>query len=167
LIPTVVKTWAPCGQTPILRHSYRRERISVISGVSVSSRRQHLGLYYQFWFDNIRQEEVCVFLRHLLRHLRGPVIVLLDNSPTHKGAPLDQLLRQHRRLRLERFPSYAPQLNPDEGVWTLAKHDLANGCPQNLDDLTADLVRSIERTRTSLKRLRGCVLQSDLPLFLR
>jgi hypothetical protein len=30
------------------------------------------------------QEEVCLFLRHLLRHLHGPVIVLLDNSSTHK-----------------------------------------------------------------------------------
>ena len=93
------------------------------------------------------------------------MIVLLDNSPTPKGAPRDQLLRQHPRLRLEHFPSYAPQLNPDEGVWTLAKHDLANGCPQDLDDLMEDLVRSIEYTRTSSKRLRGCVLQSDLPPF--
>ena len=165
MIPNVIKTWAPRGQTPVLRHAYRRERIFVISGVSVSPQRQHLGLYYQLWFGNIRQEEVCLFLRHLLRHLRGPVVVLVDNSPTHKGEPLDQLLREHPRLRPERFPSYAPELNPDEGVWHLAKHDLANGCPKDLDDLMEDLVRSIERTRTSSKQLRGCVLQSDLPLF--
>ena len=31
-------------------------------------------------FDNIGQEEVCLFLRELLRHLRGQVIVVLDNS---------------------------------------------------------------------------------------
>jgi len=77
------------------------------------------------------------------------------------------VLREHPRLRLERFPSYAPELNPDEGVWHLAKHDLANGCPKDLDDLMEDLVRSIERTRASSKQLRGCVLQSDLPPFLR
>jgi transposase len=167
LIPNVVKTWAPRGQTPILRHSYQRDRISVISGVSVSPQRQHLGLYYQLWFGNISQEEVCFFLRHLLRHLRGPVIVLLDKSPTHKGEPLEQLVRRHRRLRLERLPAYAPQLNPDEGVWALAKHDLANGCPPNLDKLLKDLVGSIERTRRSPRRLRGCILQSELPSFLR
>ena len=78
-----------------------------------------------------------------------------------------RVLREHPRLRLERFPSYAPELNPDEGVWNLAKHDLANGCPKDLDDLMEDLVRSIERTRASSKQLRGCVLQSDLPPFLR
>jgi len=34
--------------------------------------RHHLGLYYLLFFDNIAQDEVCVFLRALLRHLRGP-----------------------------------------------------------------------------------------------
>ena len=161
LIPNVVKTWAPRGCTPVLRHRYRRDKISAISGVSVSPKRQHLGLYYHLWFGNIGQEEVCVFLRHLLRHLRGPVIVLLDNSRTHQGEPLNELLRQHPRLCIEHFPSYAPDLNPDEGVWALAKRDLANGCPDDLDELTNDLVRAIERTRKSARRLRGCFLQSD------
>jgi transposase len=167
LIPNVVKTWAPRGHTPVLRHCYRRDKISVISAISVSPQRQRLGLYYHLWLDNIRQEQVCLFLRHLLRHLRGPVFVLLDKSPTHKGEPLEQLLRQHRRLRLEYFPGYAPDLNPDEGVWTLAKRDLANSCPHTLEDLMEDIVRSIEGTRGSLSRLRGCVTQSDLPSFLR
>jgi hypothetical protein len=33
LIPNVAKTWAPVGQTPIHRHVYRRDKISVISGI--------------------------------------------------------------------------------------------------------------------------------------
>jgi len=70
----------------------------------------------------------------LLRHLRGPVIVLLDNSSTHQGKPLQQLLRQHSRLQIELFPSYAPELNPDEGVWSLAKRVLANSCPNDVEE---------------------------------
>ena len=167
LIPNVVRTWAPRGCTPVHRHCYRRDKISVISGVSVSPKRHHLGLYYQIWFGNIGQEEVCHFLRHLLRHLHGPVIVLLDNSSTHHGEPLRELLRRHPRLRIEHFPSYAPDLNPDEGVWSLAKQDLANGCPNDVDELMEDLVRAIESTRKSPARLRGCILQSELPPFLR
>ena len=53
----------------------------------MSPQRHRLGLYYLLFYDNIAQEEVCVFLRELLRHLRGPVIVLLDNSSTYQGAP--------------------------------------------------------------------------------
>jgi putative transposase len=167
LIPSVVRTWAPEGQTPIHRHRQgRRDKISVISGISLSPKRQQLGLYYLLFFDNIGQQEVCVFLRELLRHLRGQVIVLLDNSSTHKGEPLQRLLYQHPRLAIEYFPSYAPQLNPDEGVWSLAKRDLANSCPKNVNELMEDILRSIERIKLSPKKLRGCILQSELPSFL-
>ena len=167
LIPNVVRTWAPQGQTPIHRHRQgRRDKISVISGISLSPRRQRLNLYYLLFYDNIGQQEVCLFLRELLRHLRGPLIVLLDNSSTHKGDPIEQLRRQHRRLRIERFPAYAPELNPDEGVWSSAKGDLANSCPRDVDELLEDVLRSIDRIRSSPEKLRGCILQSELPSFL-
>ena len=108
-----------------------------------------------------------MFLRELLRHLRGPVIVLLDNSSTHKGAPIEQLLRQHRRLRIEYFPSYAPQLNPDEGVWSLAKRELANSCPNDVDELMEDILGSINGIRNSQQKLRGCIALSELTFSLR
>ena len=108
-----------------------------------------------------------MFLRELLRHMRGPIIVLLDNSSTHKGAPLEQLLGQHRRLRIEYFPSYAPQLNPDEGVWSLAKRELANSCPNDVDELMEDILGAIEGVRNSSEKLRGCITQSELPFSLR
>lgn len=168
LIPNVVQTWAPQGQTPIHRHRQgRRDKISVISGISVSPKRHHLGLYYLLFLDNIGQEEVGRFLQELLRHLRGPVIVLLDNSSTHQGEPLQKLLDRNPRLQLEHFPSYAPELNPDEGVWSLAKRELANSCPDHVDELMEDIIRSINGIRTSPRKLRGCIVQSDLPSFLR
>jgi len=168
LIPTVVRTWAPQGETPIHRHRQgRRDKLSVISGISVSPKRRHLILYYLLFFENIGQEEVCVFLRELLRYLRGPIIVLLDNSSTHKGEPLERLCARHPRLKIEHFPAYAPDLNPDEGVWSLAKGELANSCPRNVDELMEDVIRSVNGIRGSRAKLHGCILQSELPLFLR
>jgi len=108
-----------------------------------------------------------VFLRELLRHLRGPIIVLLDNSSTHQGGPLEELRARNPRLKIEHFPAYAPDLNPDEGVWSLAKRKLANSCPKNVKELMADVIRSINGIRASCKKLHGCILQSELPLFLR
>lgn len=133
----------------------------------MSSKRQRLGLYYLLFFDNIGQQEVCAFLRGLLRHLRGPIIVLLDNSNTHRGEPLEQLLCRHPRLHIEHFPSYTPELNPDEGVWSLAKRELANSCPKNVDELMENVIRSIDGVRNSPAKLRGCIVQSELPSFLR
>jgi hypothetical protein len=64
LIPHVAKTWSPQGCTPVHYHREgRRDKVSVISGISVSPQRQRLGLYYHLYSDNIGQEEVCTFLR--------------------------------------------------------------------------------------------------------
>ena len=126
LIPNVRRTWAPRGQTPIVRHRYRRDKISAISAVTVSAQCQRVGLYIHFHpAQNITHVEVAVFLRALLRHLRGHVIVLLDGGSIHKGPDVQALLACCLRLHLERFPGYAPELNPDE----LVSGD-ARSCPQ-------------------------------------
>lgn len=164
LIPTVRRTWAPRGQTPILRHWLRRDRISAISGLSVSPLRHRLGLYYQWHHKNLQRVEVCAFLRHLLRHLRGPVIVLWDQSTLHKGEPLRRLCRRVPRLHLEPFPAYAPDLNPDEGVWKLTKAELANGSPDDRYDLAFRLIDALESCRRSQAQLRGCVNHAGLSL---
>ena len=166
LIPSVRKTWAPRGRTPLLRIWQRRDKISVISGVSVSPRRQRFGLYYRLQATNIHRPDVCTFLRHLLRHLRGAVIVLWDNGRIHKGPPIQDLRRAFPRLHLEFFPAYAPELNPDEGVWTLAKAKLANGRPDCITTLKAHLRGSLKGIRRSQRNLRSCITQSDLPAFL-
>jgi transposase len=166
LIPSVRKTWAPRGHTPLLRFWQRHDRLSVISGISVSPKRRHLGLYYRVYRSNIRQAQVCEFLRHLLRHLRGPVIVLWDNGRIHKGPPIQALCHRVPRVHLEFLPPYAPELNPDEGVWTLTKATLANGRPDGLPALARDLFTTLRRVRRTPAALRGCIVGSDLPLFL-
>ena len=166
LTPTVRRTWSPIGTTPLLRHQFRNDRISVISGLSVSPGRQRLDLYGMFFWDNIGQDEVCAFLHEVLRHLRGHVIALLDNSRTHRGQPVQQLLQSFPRLHLEYFPPYAPELNPDEGVWGLLKGRLANGRPDHIEELDLDLEREFKHIARSPRKLRGCIRGSDLPPFL-
>jgi hypothetical protein len=48
----------------------------------------------------------------------------------------------------------------------LAKKELANGCPKNVDELMENIICTIDGIRESSEKLRGCILQSDLPLFL-
>jgi hypothetical protein len=163
LTPTVHRTWAPVGQTPLLRHRQRNDRLSFISGLSISPRRYHLGLYGMFFWDNIGQEEVCLFIQEVLRHLRGRVIALVDNNNTHRGTMIKKLCAQFPRLTLLYFPSYAPELNPDEGVWGWMKGRLANSCPDDLQELAKDLQREFRMLARSQDRLKGCILQSELP----
>ena len=115
----MVKTLAPRGQPPTSALLPPGQNLRHLG--SVGPKRQSPGLFYQLYFHDIGQEEVYVCLRDLLRHLRGHVIAILDNSSTHHGEPLVRLQRRHSRLYVGYFPSDAPELNFDEGVWSLAK----------------------------------------------
>jgi transposase len=166
LIPPVRKTWGPRGQTPIHRHVYRHDRISAISAISVSPQHRRLGLYCHFYPINITREEVCVFLRDLLAHLRGHVIVVLDNAQIHRGGSMAKLCARFPRLHIESFPPYAPELNPDEGVWRHLKRAVSNTRPDDQDNLLSMLTEGICTLSASQRLLRSCIKQSDLPPFL-
>lgn len=149
-----------------MHHRYRHDRISAISGISVSLKRFHCTLYCQLYEDNIQGEEVAAFLRHLLRQIPGHLIVLLDNGKTHRCDSVKELLVRTSRLHLEPFPPYAPELNPDEGVWNHLKNTLANGRPDTQTELMDVLSEEIRNLATSQPILRGCIQQSGLSLFL-
>jgi hypothetical protein len=88
--------------------------------------------------ENITNVEIAVFLRALLRHLRGQVIVLLDRGSIDKGPDVQALEARCPRLHLEWFPGYVPELNPADWVWAQFKAELgaqfkaelANGHPE-------------------------------------
>lgn len=149
----------------MVRHRYRRDRISVISGISISPVRRRVGLYYRFHRHNIDGHAVCDFLRHLLRHLRGHVIVIWDNASIHRGAPVRALCSRYGRLHLVALPPYAPELNADEGVWSLTKAVLANGRPDTIDELDAHLDDALTELGRSSSKLRSCIHRTGLPLF--
>jgi transposase len=166
-VPTVRRTWAPRGQTPLVRHRYRRDKISAISAVTVSPYRLHCGLYIHFHPANITHVEVAIFLRHMLRHIRGHIMLLWDGGSIHRGNAVAEVLANHPRLHVERFPAYAPELNPDELVWNHLKARLANGRPDTVEELFDDLGRESRELGGARNLLRSFVIGSgllDVPL---
>lgn len=121
-------------------------------------------LYARFHPDqNIRSPEVAQFLRHLLRHLRGHVVLLWDGGRPQKGAVGKEVLSTHPRLHPYPFPGYAPELNPDEFVWNHLKRALANSVPKDLRHLKQLIHCPLQRLRHSQRLLWSCIHASDLP----
>ena len=88
-----------------------------------------------------KSPDIVRFLKHLLRHIPGKLLVIWDGAPIHRGQPVKDFLAQGgaRRIRLEQFPGYAPDLNPDEGIWNYLKRvELGNVCCQNLPLVSAE-----------------------------
>lgn len=167
LHPLVRRTWGLRGQTPVLRLRMRhREKISAIGALSISPRRRHVGWYLQFHRNiGVRQEQVVAFLRHLLRHLRGRVVVVWDNLGAHKGRALRAWLRRCRRVHLEFLPPYAPELNPNEFGWAYLKRGpLANYCPNDVAELHVAVSGAVQSARSQQHLLRSFVRGTKLPL---
>ena len=131
----------------------------------MSPKRVQCTLYCHRYEDNIQGAEVLTFLRHLLRQVRGHLIVLLDNGTIHRGAPVQELLTRTSRLHVVSFPAYAPELNPDEGVWNHLKKALANGRPDTQAELMDVLAHEICHLGASPHRLRGGIQHAGLPFF--
>jgi transposase len=169
LHPLVRRTWAPRGQTPILRQRTRnRRRVSTIGGLSISPGRRHLGWYLQFHVPgSIRQEQVITFLRHLLRHLSNRLVVVWDHLGAHKGRLLRQWLSRCPRVHLEFLPSYAPELNPNEYGWSYLKtNPLANYCPTDVEQLHARVELAADAAANQQTLLRSFLHATHLPIRL-
>ena len=157
------RTWAPRGHTPILHHCYRRDRVSSIAALTVSPQHRRVGLYFHLQERNIKAPDVAVFVRHLLRHLRGNVVLLWDKARIHRGQPVTALCRRYKRLQVEWFPGYAPELNPVEFVWNQEKRELANHCPAGIKELKRKVRSSSRRIQHSQRLLWSCIWASALP----
>jgi len=122
-----------------------------------------MGLYLRFQQNNFQAIHVATFLRVLLRHLRGPAILLWDNGRIHKGPFIARLQKDYPRLRIETFPGYAPELNPVEQVWNDFKGHDANTLFRNQQHLRLKLHDNVRRVGRSQAKLRSFILASDLP----
>jgi len=147
LAPVVRRTWAPCGQTPILYQRGRaRQKVSIIAALTLSPRRQRPGLYFSLRAnENVTTTWLLPFLRALTRHLRGALVLVWDRLPGHRAHVITQYL--HRKGRdVALLPPYAPELNPVEILWAYLKNNpLANFAAPDTPALARVATRHVRR----------------------
>lgn len=154
LLPALVRSYAPCGQTPILRVPLSWDHLSVISAITP------VGQLYLMMQDKALDGSAIVgFLKHLLRHITGKLLIIWDRLPAHHGQAIKDFLAQGgtQRIHLEQLPAYAPDLNPDEGVWRYLKSvEMKNRCCHDLPELAYELRKAVARLRHKTDVLLAC-----------
>jgi hypothetical protein len=133
--PSVVGTWAPVGETPILRHDARRGRFSALVLLSPC------GLLFR---DTVEKSftgtRILLNLKALFETVKGQIVVLLDGASIHWTAEIADWLGQPEvaaRLTVERFPPYSPHLNPVELLNAAAKRRMGNYAADTMEVLHA------------------------------
>lgn len=160
LLPSVRRTWAPIGQTPVLREKATRDHLSVISGVTL-----HGTLYQAVQEASFNSQGVIGFLKQLLSWIEGKVMVMWDGAPIHRSREVRHFLSEDgegaaERLLLVRLPAYAPDLNPVEGVWSYLKGvELANLCCHDFTQLHTQLHNALMRLTDKTDIIDGCIMQ--------
>lgn len=141
----------------MLRTPYTRDHLSVISAITPEGR---LVVHEQE--RAFCGADVVAFLRQLLRLLPGKLLVLWDGASIHRNQEVKALLAAGAgtRLHLEHLPAYAPELNPDEGVWQhLKRVELRNRCCQDLEELRWEVRLAARRLRRKPHVIRACFRQ--------
>jgi transposase len=143
------QTWGERGKTPVVRVVGTRRRTNVISAISPRGR-----LWFRCYGGTLTAPRFLEFLKALLHDLRKPVDLIIDSHPSHVAKMVLKWAEENRhRIRIHFMPGYAPDLNPDEHVWTHLK-GLFRRDPVHLDEDFADAVRvSMEE----IKNDRGLV----------
>ncbi len=157
-----VRTYAPVGQTPILKVPLTRDHLSAIGGLTSDGR-----LIMHIQEHSFKGPDVVRFLQLLLRKIPGKLLVIWDGASIHRSQAVKDFLTHGgaRRIHLERLPGYAPELNPQEGVWNLLKRrELKNLCAHDFEQLETELVRAKERLRHRKTVLRQCIAHAGFPL---
>jgi transposase len=162
LLPGVARTYAPEGQTPILRAKLTRDHLSVMGGMTSA------GKVYTL----VRQESLnglhsVEFLIHLGRVAGGRLLVIWDGSPIHRRAVVKEFVAETRGgVRLETLPGYAPDLNPwDEGGWEHLKHvETRNLVCRDLEELYEEFHLAVGRVRRKPRLVRSFFAQAGLRL---
>jgi transposase len=140
-----VRTYAPVGQTPILAVKLTRDHLSAIGGITQKGR-----MFMQTQDHAYKGPDVVRFLQLLLREIPGKLLVIWDGAMIHRCQAIKDFLSKGgaKRIHLERLPGYAPELNPQEGVWNLLKRvELKNVCCLDVQHIQLELRRAKERLR--------------------
>ncbi|MBV8268965.1 MAG: IS630 family transposase, partial [Planctomycetaceae bacterium] len=161
LLPGVVKTSAPKGQTPVVDEWQTRDHLSVMGGVTVEGKVD--SLVRPTALNGLQSIE---FLVHLGRLVGDRLLVIWDRSPIHRRAGVQEFVAEAGgKIHLEPLPPYAPDLNPVEWLWKqLKKVELRNLTCLDLEQLHMELHLALGRVRRRLALVRSFFKGAGLEL---
>jgi transposase len=152
-------TWAPVGQTPVVRTTGKRHSVNLISAVTPTG-----TLRFAVIDGTLNGPMFVEFCRRLLHDTPGPVFLILDGHPVHRSAVVTRFAASTGgRLRLFFLPPYSPQLNPDEWVWKNVKHDrVGRAGIRDAGDLKAKALSALHRLQKLPHLIRGFFRDPEL-----
>lgn len=173
LRPPKARTWSRRGHTPVVTVSGKGSGRVSIAGLTCYKPGQRGHLFYRVRVHRGRKGErrslsetdyaTAITAAH--HRLHAPIIVCWDNLNTHTSTHMRTFINAHHDwLTVQRLPTYAPELNPVEGVWANLKTGLGNLAVHNVDHLAAVVKTRLKRLQYRPELINGFLAQTGLTL---
>ena len=152
-------TWAPVGQTPVVKATGARHSLNMVSAVTAQGL-----LRFSTYTGSFTAATFIGFCTKLLADTTGPVYLVVDGHPTHKAKIVTEFVAATEgRLRLFVLPAYSPQLNPDEWVWKNVKHDrVGRTSVPGADEFKTKILGALRRLQKMPHLVRAFFRDPDL-----
>lgn len=152
-------TWAPVGQTPVVRGTGERKSINMISAISARGK-----LHFSFLDGNLNSALFIEYLKKLMNDIPGPVFLVVDGYPSHKSKETLNFVRSTEgRLSLFFLPPYSPELNPDEWVWKSIKHDrVGKMASRSVIEMQGGIEKAVSRLQSTREFVMSFFRDPDL-----
>jgi transposase len=152
-------TWAPIGQTPIVRGTGERKSINMISAISPKGQ-----MHFSFLAGNLNSALFIDYLKNLMHDILGPIFLIVDGYPSHKSKETLEFVKSTEgRLNLFFLPPYSPELNPDEWVWKSIKYDRVGKMASRSEaEMRNGISQAVENLKSKADRVKRFFLDPDL-----
>jgi hypothetical protein len=103
------RSWAPVGQTPVVKRTGKRFRVNMLSAISNAGM-----LRFRLFTGSLGGPVVIDFLRRLLRDCgRRRAHLIVDGHPVHRAKLVSAWVERHSaQIQLHFLPGYSPELQP-------------------------------------------------------
>jgi len=123
------------------------------------------GKIYKRHFDgSINAEKLLDGLKHFRKHIQKPIILIWDQSRTHKSLLVKAYLEKHPEIQIEYLPAYAPELNPEEYCHGNVKRRMKNAIFHSKTEIRNSLNKGFSRLRKRSDILLGFFQHAGLEL---
>jgi putative transposase len=177
LRPPKGRTWGRRGRTPVVTVTAQGSKRVPVAALAATKPGApgRARLIYRTHVDRgsgkgrskgFAETEYARLLDGAHQELRGPIVLIWDNLPTHVSRKMRQLIAARSWLTVYQLPAYAPELNPVEAVWSNLKRSLANLTKQGVGQLTALIKTRLKRMQYRPGLIDGFIAKTGLDLTL-
>jgi transposase len=162
LLPGLVRTYAPQGQTPVIHEMATHDHLSVMGGMTPTGK-----IYTLVKQKSLNGMHCIAFFKHLLTVAGRRLLVIWDGSPIHRRKEVTAFVAKTKgKIQVETLPGYAPDLNPwDEGGWNHLKNvEMRNTPCRDLEEIHEELHLAVSRLRQKPHLVQSFFAQAGLKL---